>query len=262
MLRRWLSGRNTDSHAALVCRALTAGKDVFVEKPLALRTAEVDEIEETYHRVSAKGEPPRLMVGFNRRFSPQVQKICGLLAGVGGSKSLVMTVNAGAIPASHWTQDAELGGGRIIGEACHFVDLLRFLAGARIVSHHANYMQSPNSDTASLSLSFEDGSIGTVHYFANGNRAFPKERLEIFAGGRILQLDNFRKLTGYGWKGFKTMNLWRQDKGQKACAAEFVKAVQAKAASPIPFEELIEVARVTIDLDHSKGALSAGSRPR
>ena len=109
-------------------------------------------------------------------------------------------------------------------------------------------MQSPTADTASLSLSFEDGSIGSVHYLANGSKAFPKERLEIFAGGRILQLDNFRKLSGYGWKGFKNASLWRQDKGQKACAAEFVKAVKEKGPSPIPFEELIEVARVTIDL--------------
>ena len=97
-------------------------------------------------------------------------------------------------------------------------------------------------------MSFEDGSIGTVHYLANGSKAFPKERLEIFASGRILQLDNFRKLRGYGWKGFKKTSLWRQDKGQKACAADFVKAVKEKRPSPIPFEELIEVATVMIDL--------------
>ena len=240
-------GTQHDSHASLVCRALDAGKDVFVEKPLALWTSEVEDIENAYGRAMAAGACPRLMVGFNRRFAPQVRKIHELLAGVKGPKNFIMTVNAGAIPASHWTQDREAGGGRMIGEACHFIDLLRYLAGAPIVSHCANYMQSPTADTASLSLSFRR-SLGTVHYLANGSKAFPKERLEIFASGRILQLDNFRKLLGYGWKGFKRMSLWRQDKGQKACAAAFVKAVKEKGQSPISFSELIEVATVTIDL--------------
>ena len=241
-------GTQHDTHAALVCRALDAGKDVFVEKPLALRSGEIEDIERAYERASANGAAPRLMVGFNRRFAPQVTKIRELLAGVNCPKTFIMTVNAGAIPASHWTQDREAGGGRIIGEACHFIDLLRYLAGVPVMSHRASYMQSPTVDTASLSMSFEDGSIGTVHYLANGSKAFPKERLEIFAGGRILQLDNFRKLRGYGWKGFKRTSLWRQDKGQKACAAEFVKAVKEKGTSPIPFAELIEVATVMIDL--------------
>src|SRR5690606_31359851 len=126
-----------------------------------------------------------------------------------------MTVNAGAIPADHWTQDPAVGGGRIVGEACHFIDLLRFLAGAAIVSHEVRTMEAATGDTATITLSFADGSIGTVHYFANGSKSFPKERLEVFAGGRILQLDNFRRLKGFGWPGFKRMSLWRQDKGQK-----------------------------------------------
>jgi predicted dehydrogenase/threonine dehydrogenase-like Zn-dependent dehydrogenase len=246
-----------DTHARLVCQALEGGKDVFVEKPLAMQLSEVDDIVQAYEAAGkSRGQTPRLMVGFNRRFAPQVVKIKALLAGASGPKSFIMTVNAGAIPANHWTQDTGTGGGRIVGEACHFIDLLRFLAGAPIAQHAATFMQSASGDTATLNLAFADGSIGTIHYFANGNKAFPKERLEVFASGRILQLDNFRKLTAFSWPGFSKFHLWRQDKGQSACAAAFVNAVKSGASSPTPFEELIEVARVTIALA-AEGARSA-----
>ncbi|MBU1962841.1 MAG: bi-domain-containing oxidoreductase [Gammaproteobacteria bacterium] len=238
-----------DSHARFVFQALTAGKHVFVEKPLCLTLAELDEIESTYSALSTQHSAlPLVMVGFNRRFAPQVQKIKQLLNSVTGPKAFVMTVNAGAIPADHWTQDPEAGGGRIIGEACHFIDLLRFLAGVSITGWQRLTMDSMTRDTVSLQLSFADGSIGTVHYFANGSKAFPKERLEVFAAGRVLQLDNFRKLTGFGWPGFKNMNLWRQDKGQKACAKAFVDAIRQGGAAPIPFEEIVEVSRASIEL--------------
>jgi predicted dehydrogenase/threonine dehydrogenase-like Zn-dependent dehydrogenase len=230
-----------NSHAQLVLMALSAGKHVFVEKPLCLTLDELGEIE-------AADRTPIVMVGFNRRFAPQVQKVKALLAGVQGPKSFVMTVNAGAIPADHWAQDAEVGGGRIIGEACHFIDLLRFLSGTRIASQHVTRMDTLTNDSVSISLGFEDGSIGTVHYLANGSKAFPKERLEVFAAGRVLQLDNFRKLQGFGWPGFNKLNLWRQDKGQKACAAAFIKAIAQGGPAPIPFDEIVEVARVSIEV--------------
>jgi predicted dehydrogenase/threonine dehydrogenase-like Zn-dependent dehydrogenase len=232
-----------DSHARLVIDALKAGKHVFVEKPLCLTLDELTAIE-----TAAATAPGRLMVGFNRRFAPQVQQLKSLLAGATGPKAFVMTVNAGAIPAEHWTQDREVGGGRVVGEACHFIDLLRFLAGAPIVEWHRMDMAAATGDTLSLQLRFEDGSMGTVHYFANGPKSFPKERLEVFASGRALQLDNFRKLTGFGWPGFSRMNLWRQDKGQKACAAAFVRAVETGGESPIALGELLEVARVSIEV--------------
>jgi predicted dehydrogenase len=232
-----------DTHASYACRALEAGKHVFVEKPLAVTDDEVAKIEATLARSSRL-----LMVGFNRRFAPQVVKMRELLAGIREPKAFVMTVNAGAIPPEHWTQDAEAGGGRLIGEACHFIDLLRHLAGAPITSHHGAAIRGGAGpvDRATLTLGFADGSIGTVHYLSNGHRAFPKERLEVFAAGRVLQLDNFRRLTGYGWPGFSRMNLWRQDKGQDACARAFVEAVRTGGPSPIPPDELLEVARVTI----------------
>ena len=188
------------------------------------------------------------MVGFNRRFAPQVQKLKALLATVSAPKSLIMTVNAGVIPAEHWTQDWEVGGGRIVGEACHFIDLLRFLVGAPLTGWQRLALDSPTGDTVSIGLIFADGSIGAVHYLANGNKAFPKERLEVFTAGRVLQLDNFRRLAGYGWPGFNKMNLWRQDKGQTACVAAFVRAIAQGGPAPIPLEEILEVSRVTVEL--------------
>ena len=236
-----------DSHALFVARALSAGKHVFVEKPLCLTLDELAEIETAVARSAASGAAPQLMVGFNRRFAPHVRRVHQLLRGVTEPKAFVMTVNAGAIPSDHWTQDPASGGGRIVGEGCHFIDLLRFLAGSRITSHALATLPGAMPDTATLQLGFADGSIGTVHYLANGSKSFPKERLEVFAGGRVLQLDNFRKLTGFGWPHFSSMNLWRQDKGQRACAAAFVDSVRMRQPSPIPFSELAEVARVTIE---------------
>jgi predicted dehydrogenase/threonine dehydrogenase-like Zn-dependent dehydrogenase len=237
-----------DSHASLVLDALRRGKHVFVEKPLCLTISELEAIERLYHQLSTSGEAPRLMVGFNRRFAPQIIKMKSLLRAATGPKSFVMTVNAGALPDDHWTQDPAVGGGRIVGEGCHFIDLLRYLAGSQIIEHQRVTMKAISEDTASIQLGFADGSIGAVHYFANGSKAYPKERLEVFASGRVLQLDNYRRLTAYGWPGFKSMNLWRQDKGQKACAAAFLEAVRTNGADPISLDEIFEVSRVSIEV--------------
>jgi predicted dehydrogenase/threonine dehydrogenase-like Zn-dependent dehydrogenase len=238
-----------NSHAAYTIKALEAGKHVFVEKPLCLTKLELADIEAAYERSAGGVDPqPLLMVGFNRRFAPQVQKIKQLLSTVSGSKAFIMTVNAGAIPAEHWTQEVEVGGGRLLGEACHFVDLLRCLADSTIATWHSTRMQASTPDTFTIELKFVDGSIGTIHYFANGSKAFSKERLEVFVAGRVLQLDNFRKLVGYGWPGFKSMNLWRQDKGQQACAKAFIEAIAQGQPSPIDAAELFEVSRVVLDL--------------
>ena len=238
-----------DSHAQYVLRAIDAGKHVFVEKPLCLTLDELDAIEAALAaRRAAAGVAPMLMVGFNRRFAPQVERMRQLLAGAVGPKAFIMTVNAGSIPAEHWTQDAAVGGGRIVGEACHFIDLLRHLAASPISGWERTDMASASGDTVTLQLRFADGSIGTVHYFANGSKAFPKERLEVFAAGRVIQLDNFRKLTGFGWPGFTKMNLWRQDKGQKACVSRFVAAMKSDCIAPIPVDELLEVSRISIEV--------------
>ncbi len=242
-----------DSHARFVAQALEAGKHVFVEKPLAIESQDLATVEEAYRKAVEQGLKPHLMVGFNRRFSPQVQKMKALLSAVKEPKSFIMTMNAGAIPANHWTQDPSVGGGRIIGEACHFIDLMRFLAGSKIVSIQARRMgDTPavaiTEDKAAITLGFEDGSFGTIHYLANGASSFPKERVEVFAAGRVLQLDNFRKLKGFGWPGFSKLNLWKQNKGQSECAAAFLAAVQNGAVTPITSDEIFEVARVSIEV--------------
>jgi predicted dehydrogenase/threonine dehydrogenase-like Zn-dependent dehydrogenase len=240
-----------DTHARFVAQALSAGKHVFVEKPLAIHLEDLAEVQTAYEQAHRSGPGPQLMVGFNRRFAPQVQKMKALLQAVKEPKSFLMTMNAGAIPASHWTQDAAVGGGRIIGEACHFIDLMRFLAGSPVISIQARRMgDAPGvevtQDKASITLGFADGSFGTIMYLANGAASFPKERVEVFAAGRVLQLDNFRKLRGYGWPGFGKLNLWKQDKGQNACAAAFLQCVQGGVPA-IPSGEIFEVARVTIE---------------
>lgn len=237
-----------NTHGTLVKQALNAGKNVFVEKPLCLNYEELQEIRAALDNALSNGGPI-IMVGFNRRFAPQVQKMKALLAGVREPKAMILTVNAGMIPADHWTQAPEIGGGRIIGEACHFVDLLRYLAGHPIIEAVPCFLTKPGpQDILSFTLKFADGSIGTIHYFANGNKAFPKERLEVFCSGRILQLDNFIKLRGFGWPGFQKMNLWRQDKGHGAEVLVFLEAVAKGGPAPIPFKEIEEVTKTTFDL--------------
>lgn len=242
-----------NSHAYFVEKVLSSGKNVFVEKPLALTYEEIEKVEAVYNHNIHSNQYARVMVGFNRRFSPQVQKMKALLNTVKEPKSFIMTMNAGAIPADHWTQDNAVGGGRIIGEACHFIDLMRFLAGSKIVSVQARRMGETDAvqvleDKASITLGFEDGSFGTIFYLANGASNFPKERVEVFTAGRVLQLDNFRKLKAFGWPGFNKMNLWRQDKGQDACAAAFVESIRDGKETPIPADEIFEVARITIQV--------------
>ena len=209
-----------DSHARYVGEALVQGKHVFVEKPLALTMQELDAIQREYAACIARGDAPIVMVGFNRRFAPLAITMRRLLAQTPGPRCLIYTVNAGALPTDHWTRDAVTGGGRIVGEACHFIDLLRFFIGApitRVMATPLSYGDDASrADSATITLSFADGSVASVHYFANGARSFPKERIEAFAAGGVLRLDNFRSLSSFSWPGFKGKRLWRQDKGNVA----------------------------------------------
>lgn len=251
-----------NAHAAQVCEALQAGKHVFVEKPLALNESQL----QTIIRQARKSPEQLLMVGFNRRFSPHIQHIKKQLRGRSGPLCMQMTVNAGAIPPEHWVQQPEAGGGRIIGEACHFIDLVSYLAESPIVSVSA-MMVGPSvavqEDKMSIMLQMEDGSIGTVHYFANGTKAFPKENLEIFSDQRVIRMENYRTTTGYGFQNFPKLRSIRQDKGHQAECEAFIQAIQQGTSSPISFAELINVTRAsfaavesakesrTIQLSHS-----------
>ncbi len=243
-----------DSHASLAQRALAAGKHVFVEKPLALNVADLASVLAVYQQASADHSAiaPILTVGFNRRFAPQIQRMKSLLRELHEPKSFVMTVNAGSIPAGHWVHDPHAGGGRIVGEGCHFIDLLRFLCGSPIVAVQATTFGREaavaiRDDKMTITLSFADGSFGTVHYLANGHRSVSKERLEVFCAGRVIQLDNFRRMTAVGWKSFRKMNLWQQDKGHVDEVRAFLKAISEGGPLPIPLEELNEVTRASFD---------------
>jgi predicted dehydrogenase len=251
-----IATRHND-HAPQVMKALKAHKNIFVEKPLALNLTELYQIKDTYIHSCGSNQTARLlMIGFNRRFAPHIIKMKSLLIARRDPKCFVITVNAGNVPPDHWTQDPKVGGGRIIGEGCHFIDLMRFLAGSPIISFKA-MMQGDTSpgtlrnDKVSIMLSFEDGSFGTIHYLANGGKAFPKERIEVFCGGGVLQLDNFRVLRGFDWPGFHQMKLWRQDKGQQECINAFIDAIRNGRPAPIAPEEIFEVSQITIEVAES-----------
>jgi predicted dehydrogenase/threonine dehydrogenase-like Zn-dependent dehydrogenase len=236
-----------NSHANWVLKGLEANKHIFVEKPLAITQAELDEIAKCYNALEKKSV---LMVGFNRRYSPLIQSLKSALRIKRQPKTFIYTANVGAIPEDHWIQDRAVGGGRIVGEACHFIDLLRYLAGSSITNVTADALPAKTKDTVSIQLTFEDGSVGSIHYFANGSKSFPKERLEVFCGGSIAVVDNFRTLKGYGWRGLKTQRLWKQDKGQVNCVSAFVQALESGDDSTlIPIEELLEVSAQCIKID-------------
>ncbi len=237
-----------DSHARYVERALRAGKHAFVEKPVAITEAELGSLTTCLAELAAAGGPvPLLGVGFNRRFAPVSVRMAELLGDLPGPKALTLTMNAGPIPADHWTQDPAVGGGRIVGEACHLIDLARFLVGAPITGVSTTTLDQPGPhDTATISLTFGDGSIATVNYFANGSKRYPKERVEVFGGGRVLVNDNFRTLRAHGWPGVRTMRLRSQDKGHAAGMAAFLAAVRSGGPAPIPLDEVLEVSEVSL----------------
>ena len=244
-----------DTHSRMVLSALENQKNVFVEKPLAINLQDIDLIESAYIKAN-KEKNINLMVGFNRRFAPLVIKMKSLIDKISEQKSFIITVNAGAIPSDHWTQDVNIGGGRVIGEACHFIDLMRFLAGSKISNFQTSMIGQTDSneittDKISINLSFEDGSFGTVHYLANGNNAYPKERIEVFGGNKVLQLNNYKNLKSFGWKGLKTKRSFAQNKGQIECVDLFIKSIKNNTPSPIPFDEILEVSRVTIKASES-----------
>ncbi|MHC4872183.1 MAG: methyltransferase domain-containing protein [Planctomycetota bacterium] len=240
-----------DTHALFITKALKAGKNVFVEKPLAVNTDEIKDIANCYNEICKSGSYPILMTGFNRRFSPLVQTLNETLKTINDKKAFIMTVNAGEVPGSHWAQSTDEGGGRIIGEACHFVDIIRFLADDNIISVSAiglneNYDLNPCEDKVSIHLKFRDGSIGVINYLANGSKSYPKERLEVFTSGKVFTIDNFKKLAGYGLNESIDQCLWSQDKGNYSCVQSFLDAIKQNRPSPVNFNESAEVTAATL----------------
>jgi len=232
-----------DSHAAYVLKALSAGKHVFVEKPLCMTESELADIVQAYDAAQGK---LHLMVGFNRRFSPLTQTIKQQIAG--GPAAMHYRLNAGFIPKDSWIQDMEIGGGRIIGEVCHFIDFLTYINGSLPATVHAAAMQSAsgNNDTVTITLTFQNGSIGTVSYFANGDKGLPKERVEIFSSGTVYILDNFRRLTIHANGRKKEKKLLIQDKGQKNEVRSFLEAIREGKDAVIPFREIHSATLVSL----------------
>lgn len=229
-------------HAKMVIEGLRAGKSVFVEKPLCLNLEELSEIEKVYQE-AAKGVT--LTVGFNRRFSPFAEKLKKLAGD--GPMNIVATMNAGFIPAEMWVHDLEIGGGRIIGEACHFIDLCSYLAGSRVVAVCMNALgENPqeNTDNASILLRYENGTNAVVNYFANGSKSYEKERIEVFSQERVFVLDNWRKLTAYGVKGFSSMR-GKLDKGHKRQFALLNERLKNGGEALIPFDSLLNTTKAS-----------------
>ncbi len=232
-----------DSHASLALRALRAGKHVFVEKPLALHSEELDELESL-----ASESPGVLTVGFNRRWAPLTNELGRRLAGRVGPLAITCTVNAGALPADHWAKSRGVGGGRLLGEGCHFIDLLRRVVGAPIASLDVCAAQVDSrvvEDIAHLTLRFADGSIGTIAYLSNGARDYPKETVTCFADGRTHVIENWRRLRSFGRPAVAAGWPRRQNKGHLEQLHAFVAAI-GRGSPPIPYDELFEVSRWSI----------------
>ncbi len=232
-----------DTHADLVIKALKAGKHVFVEKPLAINSNQLSMISKQL----LKTENYLLTVGFNRRFAPLAQTLSSFLLHRTEPLYAHYRINAGYIPLNHWTHNPEQGGGRIIGEACHFIDFITFLVGASPVSVTAHALPDNGKyreDNVSMTFTFPDGSIGVVDYLANGDKSFPKERVEVFCGGKIAVLDDFRALEMVE-DGKKKEVRGAQDKGWKNEMIAFAKAIREGGQPPIPYEQLIGVTKYT-----------------
>ncbi|MDR0658643.1 MAG: Gfo/Idh/MocA family oxidoreductase, partial [Mediterranea sp.] len=229
-------------HAPMVLAALKAGKSVFVEKPLCLTSEELDEIISAYKKSESK---VTLTVGFNRRFSPftvKMKKLCGE-----GPKNIVATMNAGFIPPEVWVHDLTLGGGRIIGEACHFIDLCSYLANSKVTDVCMNALREnpdENTDNASILLRYANGSNAVINYFSNGSKAYSKERVEVYFQERTLILDNWRVLTGYGYKGFNRMKA-SMNKGHKEQFELLNERVKNGGESLIPIDSIINTTKAS-----------------
>jgi polar amino acid transport system substrate-binding protein len=230
-----------DSHARLTVEALKAGKHVFVEKPLALTLDQLAEVQE-----AATSAPGVLTVGFNRRFAPMMVEAKAALANRGGPIAMHYRINAGHVPGDSWLHGSE-GGGRIAGEACHFVDALTFLAGGPPVAIES-FSPDGVGDTVSAVLRFADGSTGTILYSSLGDSSLPKEYLEVFATGLVIRLDDFRKLHITRGGKTTTKSASAQDKGQTGLVKAFYAAARDGAPPPIPLDELIAVSAATLDM--------------
>lgn len=227
-------------HANMTIKCLETGKHVFVEKPLALTHEELEKVIEAQQKSSKT-----VMVGFNRRFSPHAEKMKVLLGNT--QMNVIATMNAGNIPANVWVHDMLVGGGRIIGEACHFIDLITYLTGSKVKSVCMNAMglnPEENTDNATILLKYENGSTGVINYFSNGSKAYSKERVEVYSEERTLVMDNFRTTLGFGFKGFSKLRT-TLDKGHKNQFHQLIAQTKNGGNSLIPFDDIVNTTRAS-----------------
>ena len=241
-----------DSHGKYVISALKAGKHVYVEKPLCLTIEELEEIKNIYYSLITNHQSPIiLMLGFNRRFSPLSEIVKKFL----GPKpmSMIYRINAGFIPTDSWIQDPEVGGGRIIGEVCHFIDYLTFLNGSLPITVYATSLIDPRNlnDILNISLQYENGSIGTIHYFANGSKLVPKEYIEVYQSGITAIINDFKRISIFSNKKHLDKKYFVQNKGQKEEIKAFFEAIKHRNYSPIPFEHIFNTSLVTFKIIES-----------
>jgi predicted dehydrogenase/threonine dehydrogenase-like Zn-dependent dehydrogenase len=231
-------------HAPFILKALDAQKHIFVEKPLCLTKQELLEIKQKYTAISHSGV--QLMLGFNRRFSALTERVLNTFD-VGSPKSILIRVNAGAVPPEHWIHDPEVGGGRIIGEACHFIDLATYFANSRITRVYANQIKKAeqNSDTVNINLDFENGSTAQIAYYSNGSKLVPKEYIEVYSAGNTAVIDNFKVLRLFTHKGKKKIKLKEQDKGHQRQLMSFAASLSSGSKSPIPIEQIFHSTEAT-----------------
>ncbi len=240
-----------DLHAEHVRKALANGKHVYVEKPLALTLEDVESIG-----AMMREGGPLLMVGFNRRFAPAVATIRKLFSGVSQPITVSVRMNVGSVPETHWTQNEETGGGRLLGEACHAIDLATFLIGSPPVRVYAEAVSGHSSpivcdDQCFITLRHANGSVSSVAYLAGGDRAYPKERIEVLGGGRLAVVEDFREVTTAVDGKLKTDRRWRQDKGHGNELRAFADAIAHGGPPPIPWEDIRAVSLASILADRS-----------
>ena len=231
-----------NQHAKQVLESLNSKKHVFVEKPLAINLEDLDNILKCKNEINQT-----ITIGFNRRFSPFSQAAKEALGSNPGPINIIATMNAGEIPLEHWTQDMEQGGGRIIGEACHYIDLISYFTSSKVKSVllAANGINpSENTDNASILLKYENGSLGVINYFSNGSKSYPKERIEIYQSGKNIIIDNFKQIQffGYSKKGFKKS----QDKGHSNQFKNWLDMIQKGGDSIIPFDSIYNTSKASI----------------
>lgn len=246
-----------NQHASMTIEALNAGKHVFVEKPLAITQEQLNLVIQSFNNsnenlTTENTDSHRLKtsitVGFNRRFSPFAKKAKELIGSSGTPINVIATMNAGFIPPSVWVHDLSVGGGRILGEACHFVDLISFFTGSKVISVNMSSLgENPSDDTdnAIITLKYQNGSQGVINYFSNGSKSYSKERVEVYWGNKTLIIDNFREMKGYGIKGFNKMKS-KQDKGHYNQFKEYLEFLKNGGSQLIPFEEIINTTQTTL----------------